>query len=137
MPSSSRRLRRRGHARHHLLTALLAGPLTLLALLTVLAPSARAGLGDWTPLAGLTDNPSAASIDNPEWVRTFQTGSLPLTIYAGTEGAGVWKSVNDGLTWSNFSSGLNNDSLDIYQLFTSSGNVFAATSGDLWSAPDT
>ncbi len=112
----------------------------LLALLTaaalaVAATPAQAGLSTWTPLIGLSDN-GGPSISNPSWVRTFATGTPPTTIYAGTEGAGVWKSVNDGLTWSQYSSGLNSDSLDVYQLFTGGGNIFAATSGDLWSAPD-
>jgi hypothetical protein len=100
------------------------------------AEKARAGLSSWTPLIGLSDNPSAEPIDNPSWVRTFATGTPPTTIYAGTEGAGIWKSVDDGLHWSDFSDGLNSNSLGVYSLFTSSGDIFAATSGDLWSAPD-
>lgn len=110
--------------------------LAVVALLPALgAAPAQAGPGDWTSLAGLSDNGGPA-INNPSWVRTFATGTPPTTIYAGTDGAGVWKSVNDGLTWSQYSNGLDSDSLEINQIYTSGGNVYAATSGGLWSAPD-
>ena len=103
--------------------------------LALVPAPAHAGPSNWTHLVGLSDN-GGPSISDPSWVRTYATGTPPTTIYAGTEGAGVWKSVNDGLTWSRYSSGLNSDSLDVYQLYTSGGNIVAATSGGLWSAPD-
>ncbi len=116
-------------------------PIVAAAALAISAAPAHAGLSTWTPLAGLNEN-NAAAINDPEWVRTFATGSIPTTLYAGTEGAGVWKSVNSGITWSQYSDGLLDPTdglspaLDVYQLFPQSGNIFAVTSSNLWSAPD-
>jgi hypothetical protein len=100
------------------------------------APAAHAGLSNWTSLVGLTAG------DGANWVRDYGTGTPPTTIYAGTEGDGVWKSVNDGLTWSAFSSGLDagfdpGAGMTVYQLYSSKGKVYAATDGGLFSAPDT
>ncbi|HST43234.1 MAG TPA: hypothetical protein VLK58_27150, partial [Conexibacter sp.] len=56
--------------------AILAG--TLLPLLT--AAPATAFSGDWNPLPGLN---AAAGGD---WIRDYETGPLPSTVYAATEG---------------------------------------------------
>jgi hypothetical protein len=101
----------------------------------LLAPVAHAGLSSWTSLAGLTAN------DGANWVRVYATGTPPTTIYAGTDGDGVFKSTDDGLTWAPFSSGLEYNGqtggMQILAFFTGGGKVYAATDGGLFSAPDT
>ena len=72
----------------------------LLACFAACAPAAHAGLSNWTSLTGLTAG------DGADWVRVYATGTPPTTIYAGTDGDGVFKSVDDGLTWSSFSNGI-------------------------------
>jgi hypothetical protein len=96
------------------------------------APAAHAGLSTWTSLVGLT----ASDPGSPGWVRVYATGTPPTTIYAGTEGDGVFKSVDDGLTWAPFSSGLDADGLTVDAIYTSGGMVYAGTDGGLFSAPD-
>ena len=99
----------------------------------IAAPVAHAGLSDWTPLVGL----SANSPGGPQWVREYATGTPPTTIYAGTEGNGVFKSVNDGVTWAPFNDGLDEPGNSVYALYTSGGMIYAGTDSGLFSAPDT
>jgi hypothetical protein len=99
--------------------------------LSVLAPAAHAGLSTWTSLQGLTFN------DNAQWVRLYATGSIPTTIYAGTETSGVFKSVNDGLTWASCSSGFADTNEAVRTVYTSGGKVWAGTDNGLYSSPDT
>ena len=111
------------------------GALLTVACFALIAPVAHAGLSSWTSLAGLTAN------DGANWVRVYATGTPPTTIYAGTDGDGVFKSTDDGLTWAPFSSGLeytgHTGGMQILAFFTGSGKVYAATDGGLFSAPDT
>ncbi len=65
----------------------------------VTAPTAQAGLSTWSSLPGL-DAPAGAS-----WVRAYAF-DVPTTIYAGTEGAGVYRSTTAGLSWAPFRDGL-------------------------------
>ncbi len=62
-------------------------------------PIATAGLSTWSSLPGL-DAAAGAS-----WVRAYAF-DLPTTIYAGTEGSGVYRSTTGGLSWSPFRDGL-------------------------------
>jgi hypothetical protein len=97
------------------------------ALLALVAPAARAGLSTWTSLAGLSE------VNGASWVRVYATGTPPTTIYAGTEGDGMFKSVNDGLSWEPFSSGLEGEGMSIRAIFTSNSKVYAGTDGGLFA----
>jgi hypothetical protein len=66
-------------------------------------------------------------------VRVYATGSPPTTIYAGTEGGGVFRSLNDGLTWEPFSGGLQGEGMSIRAIFTANGKVYAGTDGGLFA----
>jgi hypothetical protein len=124
------------------LSALLVVAALVAAALAFAAAPAHAGLSTWTQLQGLAPNNDPAHPEtDPETIRAFATGSPPTTIYAGTDGAGVWRSVNDGLTWSHYSSGLSfgdgsGSSYSVYSLSFAGGNVLASTGGGLFSAPD-
>lgn len=117
----------RRSARAFAFTAL---PLAVAALLLAAsAVPARAGLSSWTSLSGL----DAASGAN--WVRTYATGTPPTTIYAGTEGDGVFRSVTSGVTWAPFSSGLNAPgSKNVRTIFTSASTVYAGTEAGLFAS---
>jgi hypothetical protein len=93
------------------------------------APAARAGLSTWSSLPGLT------AANNASWVRVYTTGTPPTTIYAGTEGDGVFESLTDGATWAPFSGGLSGAALNIRTIYVSSGKVYAGTTQGLWSTP--
>jgi hypothetical protein len=58
-------------------------------------------------------------------VRSFDT--VGTTIYAGTDGAGVLKSLNNGISWSGTSSGLTN--LQVYSLAHDGTTMVAGTYG--------
>jgi hypothetical protein len=105
------------------------GALAMLLCGAIYVPAAQADLSKWSSLSGLTASSGGS------WVRVFQTGTPPTTIYAGTEGNGVFKSTDDGLTWSAFKTGMGNAS--IRTMYTSGGNIFAGTDDGLFSAPDT
>ncbi len=113
-------------------TRLLIAAAVLLAATLVTAP-AQANLNTWGGLTGL----NAASGAN--WVREYATGLPPTTIYAATEGDGVWKSVNDGLTWTNFSSGLECacGAMNVRTVYTSGTTVYAGTTAGLFMNPGT
>src|SRR5690349_7321647 len=107
--------------RHRLLPILLA----VFAVLTAGAAPARA---DWLGLPGL----QAAG-----WVREYATATVPTTMYAATEGNGVYRSVNNGLTWSSFSSGLNTvpGAMNVRALYTSGvSTVYAGTGVGLFKS---
>jgi len=97
--------------------------------LLALAPAARAGLSSWSSLPGLT------SASGADWVRVYATGTPPTTIYAGTEGDGVFESVTDGASWVPFSGGLTSAAKNIRTIYASSGKVYAGTTQGLWSTP--
>ncbi len=115
--SRPRRLRRLG-------TALL-GALTLAGSLT-LAPTPASAAADpgWLPWVG----PSLEDLD--VWVRAF--GTAGTTMYAGTEGDGVFRSTNGGTTWSAYSTDLPTDSDSIRDIEASLSDVLLATNGGVW-----
>ncbi len=101
---------------------------TLLAVFAVLTAGAAPARADWLGLPGL----QAAG-----WVREYATASIPTTMYAATEGNGVYKSVTNGLTWSSFSSGLTTvpGAMDVRTVFTSGAStVYAGTSAGLFKS---
>jgi hypothetical protein len=67
-------------------------------------------------------------------VRVYATGTPPTTIYAGTEGDGVFRSLNDGLTWEPFNSGLESEGSHVRVIYTGEGKVFAGTDGGLFAS---
>src|SRR6266508_2539185 len=81
---------------------------------------ASAGVNVWTS-GGLTDlNVNALAIDPV----------TPATVYAGTYGGGVFKSVNGGVSWAAVNSGLTN--LSVYALAidpVTPATVYAGTCG--------
>lgn len=110
---------------------------TALAAVTV-AP-AQAGIGTWSSLTGLTDAAGA------QWVREYTRGAPPnvTTIYAATEGDGVFRSTNGGLSWSPFSSGLQGvpGAMDVRTVYAdgatrmlagTSAGLFSSTNGGAW-----
>src|SRR5215211_7624811 len=101
--------------------------LTLLAALTVLTFGAAPARADWLGLPGL----QAAG-----WVREYTTSTATLSMYAATEGNGVYRSTNNGLTWSSFSSGLTSvpAAMNVRTVFTSGTTVYAGTSAGLFKS---
>ena len=59
-------------------------------------------------------------------MRVYATGKIPTTIYAGTEGSGVWKSVNDGLTWSQIASDLHSPTSAVGKAVLGAANYLTA-----------
>jgi hypothetical protein len=100
-------------------------------LLALSAPSANAGLNSWSGLIGL----NAAS--GSSWVREYATGT-PLTIYAATEGGGVYRSVTDGVSWSPMNAGLTGvpGALNVRTVLPSSSGttVLAGTTAGLFKS---
>src|SRR3954469_19437712 len=100
--------------------------LTLIAMFVLLAfgsRTARAGVFDWNGLPGL----SAANGAN--WVREYATGLPPTTMYAATEGDGVYRSSNNGVSWSAFSGGLdpNSGSYNVRTVYSSGLTEYIGT----------
>ncbi len=95
----------------------------LLALLA--APQAQAATS-WTGLPGL----NAAS--GAQWIRDFQFASFPpttgTTVYAATEGEGVFRSQFGGAAWQPFNSGLDDiNARYVRTLLVSGTDVYAGT----------
>ena len=101
--------------------------LTLLALLTLLTFGAAPARADWTGLPGL----QAAG-----WVREYAIALPTLTLYAATEGNGVYRSTSGGLTWEPFSGGLDSvpGAMNVRTVFTSGADVYAGTSVGLFKS---
>jgi hypothetical protein len=99
------------------------------ALVALHTAPALAGPANWTGLIGLND------AQGPSWVREYATGTVPTTLYAATEGDGVWKSTNDGVSWTDFSSGLENypGAKDVRTVYTSGASVYAGTDAGLFA----
>src|SRR3954452_4559694 len=108
------------------LTRLLALAVPLL--IAISAAPAQAGIGTWNSLPGLDD------ASGPSWVREYATGVPPTTIYAATEGDGVYRSVNDGLTWSSFSSGLDAGAMNVRTVFSDGLTMYAGTTEGLFKS---
>lgn len=100
--------------------------LTLLPLL-ILARPALAAAGRWTPLGPEGGTVQALKAD---------PGS-PGTLYAGTDGGGVWKSTDGGTTWRSANEGFG--SPDVHALAVSPGDpgaVWAGTGGGIFQSTD-
>jgi photosystem II stability/assembly factor-like uncharacterized protein len=102
-------------------------PFLLLLILCTGARTATAGANRWTPLG--PDGGTVFSLAaDPE---------APGTLYAGTDGGGVWKSTDGGVHWRSASRGL--ASPDVYALAVSPGNpgtVWATTGGGIYKSTD-
>lgn len=97
------------------------------AALLMAAPAAQAGLSTWTPLPGL------GAAFGADWVRTYATGTPSTTLYAGTEGDGVFRSITGGLEWEPFSDGLDAPAArDVRVVFSSGGAAYAGTGAGLY-----
>ncbi len=106
--------------------AVTAAALLTTALLGIATP-AQAGLSRWTPLVGLT------GADGADHVRMYATGTPPTTLYAATEGDGVYRSLTDGLTWEPFSSGLDAPAArDVRVVYSGGGAIWAGTGAGLY-----
>ena len=97
----------------------------VLGAMLIAAPAADAGLSTWNSLLGLT-------APHPSWVRVYTTGTPPTTMYAGTEGDGVYRSLNAGGVWSALGS-LPTEGRNVRTIYTSAGKVYAGTDGGLFS----
>lgn len=95
--------------------------------LAALAPGAHAGLSRWTSLPGL----SAAG--GASWVRDYEFAA-PATVYASTEGSGVYRSTDAGLTWRPFNDGLMEipGGRDVRSVLASGSTVLAGTGAGLF-----
>src|ERR1700755_2421001 len=107
--------------------------LTLLVLSTLLTfggGQARAGVFDWNGLPGL----DAAHQAN--WVREYTTGLPPTTMYAATEGDGVYRSLLNALDWQPFNAGLEGipGAKDVRTVYTSGTTAYAGTSAGLFKS---
>jgi len=111
------------HLRLRTCTSAVLGALIALA---VAAP-AQAAPSSWSSLLGLT------ALQNASWVRAYAVDTTPTTIYAGTEGSGVFRSLNSGGTWSTFSTGLPAGS-NIRTIYPTPGKVYAGTTTGLYSS---
>src|SRR3954470_19475991 len=107
--------------------------LTLIAMFVLLAfgaGTARAGVFDWNGLPGLN------AANGANWVREYATGLPPTTMYAATEGDGVYRSTTNGVTWSAFSSGLEAvpGAKNVRTVYTSAATAYAGTSAGLFKS---
>jgi photosystem II stability/assembly factor-like uncharacterized protein len=110
----------------HLRSCLLAA-LATAAVLAGATP-ADAALSTWSSLLGLAPANSAT------WVRVYTPDpTAPGTIYAGTEGNGVFKSTNNGGTWTAFSTGLPTPS-NVRSITVVGSKVYTGTSDGLFSS---
>lgn len=92
------------------------------------AAPAQAAPDKWSGLIGL----NAAS--GASWVREYAV-SLPSTLYAATEGGGVYRSTNLGLNWTKMS-GLDEipGARNVRTVFTSGSSVYAGTTAGLFKS---
>lgn len=95
------------------------------------AAPAHAGLGTWTSLSGLT------SAGGADWVREYTRASPPNVthLYAATEGDGVFRSTNSGVTWTAFNAGLEGvpGAKDVRTVYADGANrMLAGTSAGLF-----
>ncbi|HEX7605635.1 MAG TPA: hypothetical protein VF348_02920, partial [Usitatibacter sp.] len=92
----------------------------LLAIGTLFSPVAHAGAGVWTSGGPDGGNIFALAI-NP---------STPSTLYAGTDGGGVFKSTDSGGTWAAANTGLTNLTVQALAIDPStSSTLYAGTDG--------
>lgn len=102
-------------------------PLFLLVLLVAATRSAEAGIDRWTPLGPDGGTITALAAD-PQ---------IHGTLYAGTQGGAVWKSLDGGAHWFSASAGIS--SFDVTALAIApggSGRVWAGTPGGIYQTDD-
>jgi photosystem II stability/assembly factor-like uncharacterized protein len=102
----------------------LPGSTLLVLLLSLLAGPAAAGVDRWTPIGPDGGSVSALAIDP----------AAPATLYAGTDGGGVWKSTDSGGRWASRSRGLG--SPDVFALAVAPGHVLAGTGAGIDRSAD-
>jgi hypothetical protein len=93
----------------------------------LLAVSAAPAQADWLSLPGL-------SAPGSSWVREYTTSpTQPATIYASTEGSGVWRSTDNGLSWKDFSDGLKTvpGAMNVRTVYISGTTAYAGTTAGL------
>ena len=104
--------------------------LTLAAVSTLVtfaaAPAAQA---DWLGLPGLGSGTA-------DWVREYATDTTKVTMYAATEDDGVFRSSQNGVTWSAFNTGLEGvpGAKNVRTVFTSGTTVYAGTTAGLFKS---
>lgn len=106
--------------------------LSLLVLLggaTFLAAPAHAVTPPWVSLPGL-------SAPVPDHVREYTTGQIPTTVYAATEGDGVFRSTTGGVSWSAFNAGLEGipGAKDVRAIYADGSRMLAGTSAGLFAS---
>jgi hypothetical protein len=90
--------------------------------LAITAPAASADTS-WTAVPGT----------GGKWVREIQADTPPTTVYAGTEGNGVYRSTNGGVSFDPFSGGLAGAALNVRALVPG-GTTYAGTENGLFSS---
>jgi hypothetical protein len=96
------------------------------AALTIAAPAQAFLINSWTQLGNLTPANGA------NWVRTYDSGLA--TLYAGTEGDGVYRSTTAGVSWDAFSGGLPSTAMNIRALIGAGGGELAGTDTGIWKS---
>ncbi len=104
------------NARTRRCAALVAG--ALLPLLTT-AP-AHAFTSEWTPLGGLN------AVSGGDWIRDYETAATPGTVLAATEGGGIFRSVDAGVSWRAVNQGLTDQSAKIVRALALDGTRMLA-----------
>ena len=84
------------------------------------------GLSDTETVTIMVD-PKLAKTSGPEGGRVTSFAVNATHTFAGVEGAGVFRSSNNGKAWEQFNNGLTN--LNVTTLIVSGSNIFAGTSG--------
>ena len=76
------------------------------------------------------------SAPSSSWVREYTTGLPPTTIYAATEGSGVYRSVTNGVSWQSFSDGLQDipGAMDVRTVYLDGLTVYAGTGAGLFKS---
>src|SRR5690349_15322812 len=104
--------------------------LTLLVMFAVLTLGSAPARADWTGLPGLDAAHSA------NWVREYATGLPPTTMYAATEGDGVYRSLLNAVDWQPFNAGLTGipGAMDVRTVYTSGTTAYAGTGAGLFKS---
>jgi hypothetical protein len=102
--------------------------LLLLAVPLLVTLGAAPAQAQWVGLKDLHD-PGAS------WVREYTTAP-PLTIYASTEDDGVWRSLDNGVNWASFNSGLDTvpGAMHVRTVYTSGTTAYAGTTAGLFKS---
>lgn len=89
----------------------------------------------WTDISGSNSDPSRQLPDLPAYSMAIDTRAAPNILYVGND-SGVYVSLDDGITWSRFQTGLPNAQVVDLKLNTSTNLLVAATHGrGVWQVP--